>query len=531
MIPVLGVVIVLILVIFFYYFALLVFIGLGIGVGIGLGTELIKDGGKEPYTGDINVIKTRLYMDNLNFRKYLQNAIEGIPTALYLSDIQNSLPYESYQDDVVRSNIHIGQLKLFLTELELLTETLKSNTEDVIMVYAGSAPCHHASYLSDMFPNLKIVMIDPNEHYIFYKNKGTSYDSKNYKETVYFKLADGNKFNVKERNIQLYSNGSVTKCDRKDNQKVKKNNDEFDQHLKNNEFKQILDFIKKTKYKYYIIEDYFMDITADLFSGFEKESNFIFCSDLRSNINSSAPTKSVQGEDTEMPGDTDLLWNLAMQYNWLNKMNPTKCMLKFRCPFFGGKDKNILLSNAYKSPYRETFEQSKSLGIDFVDDYKRKKFRYIMPDHIYLQAFAGENSTESRLVASKNKYNIVDLFDSSDYENKYFYYNRVERSYGYHEHEYDKDMGFDACGDCGIMFTLFKKYNEKFAKKQNEIKQINELMHVLKRNLKEHGSLHGKYLKKYKNVQTVIDQQNSFISYGIYKYNADLLDRSAIVIE
>jgi hypothetical protein len=54
--------------------------------------------------------------------------------------------------------IHWGQRKLFMSELEFLTEYGTPNTT---VVYAGAAPGTHTRYLIDLFPDLKFVLVDP----------------------------------------------------------------------------------------------------------------------------------------------------------------------------------------------------------------------------------------------------------------------------------------------------------------------------------------------------------------------------------
>lgn len=480
-----------------------------------------KAGGREIPVGRINIIKTRLYLDNLNYKEYIQDVIGGVPkTIKYFDEIPHNLPYESF-DDTVRHTHHIGQLKLFLTEVEFLTEKLKSKDDHCIMLYAGSAPCHHASYLSDMFPNLKMIMVDPNEHWIYYPNYQSSYDKQKMSETVYFKATKDNKFRVPNRNIQMYDNGKLVSLEKgKQFGQMMSLNKAFDTKLAKMDVKSMIDFITKSNHKYYIIEDFFTDEIATMFSNL-KDKNFLFCSDIRS-----------KAESTKIPGDLDLLWNLAMQYNWLNIMKPSACMLKFRCPFLEEDDREQFLRLSDQKIYKDVFEISRKNGIDFVADYKAKKFRYIKPDNIYIQAFPGVSSSESRLIASDFK--VTAEMDPAEYENKFFYYNRVLRHYGYHnEYElvYDAKAGFDACGDCALMYQIMKEYYEKFEPNKanpNSIKaDIDVLMKTLRRDFKENGSMHGKYLEPYKNVQSIIDQQREYILYGIYKTNESLL-RSAI---
>ena len=63
--------------------------------------------------------------------------------------------------NIIHNQLHHGQRKLFLSELQLLTETLKSFDIKATILYAGSAPCVHLPYLALLFPNLRFILWDP----------------------------------------------------------------------------------------------------------------------------------------------------------------------------------------------------------------------------------------------------------------------------------------------------------------------------------------------------------------------------------
>jgi Poly A polymerase regulatory subunit len=56
---------------------------------------------------------------------------------------------------------HLGQLKLFMSELMFLSKMITTGTETV--VYAGAAPGHHISILASLFPNSKFELWDPRQ--------------------------------------------------------------------------------------------------------------------------------------------------------------------------------------------------------------------------------------------------------------------------------------------------------------------------------------------------------------------------------
>ena len=75
----------------------------------------------------------------------------------------DSDPGREYQrrDGKMKSAIHWGQRKLLLSEIEFLTligdEALAGGT----VVYAGAAPGTHVGCLSEMFPRVNFVLVDP----------------------------------------------------------------------------------------------------------------------------------------------------------------------------------------------------------------------------------------------------------------------------------------------------------------------------------------------------------------------------------
>lgn len=78
----------------------------------------------------------------------------------------DSLQYIKYfpRKQLLKSVVHIGQLKLLINEIEFLTEKIHiSNYNNTHIVYAGAAPGMHISVLLDMFPGLNWHLVDPNK--------------------------------------------------------------------------------------------------------------------------------------------------------------------------------------------------------------------------------------------------------------------------------------------------------------------------------------------------------------------------------
>ena len=59
-----------------------------------------------------------------------------------------------------KKKFHLGQLKLFFTELLFLTKCAEPNDK---VIYIGAAPGYHITKLADLFPNIQFDLWDPRE--------------------------------------------------------------------------------------------------------------------------------------------------------------------------------------------------------------------------------------------------------------------------------------------------------------------------------------------------------------------------------
>ena len=82
-------------------------------------------------------------------------------------------------------------LKLFITELQFLTSVLNSATEKAMIIYCGSAPSNKLAFFENLFPNIRWILIDPNEHKLMYPDSKTQYDEPFCKSVVYAKASQG----------------------------------------------------------------------------------------------------------------------------------------------------------------------------------------------------------------------------------------------------------------------------------------------------------------------------------------------------
>lgn len=91
---------------------------------------------------------------NSCYKSFYFNLDENIP----------ELEYRRTQNNGLRSTIHNGQRKLLMTELYFLSKYYNEfkDDENVVMIYAGSAPGTHIQYLSELFPQIQFILVDPN---------------------------------------------------------------------------------------------------------------------------------------------------------------------------------------------------------------------------------------------------------------------------------------------------------------------------------------------------------------------------------
>ena len=134
---------------------------------------------------------------NINYdlikNMYFQNTIKY--------KIDDTFPKLSYQDRRQRptSTLHVGQIKMFLTTLQFLTNYIPKNKETHIL-YPGSAYGTNIHFLSKLFPNCYWYLIDPLPYYKqLHDNDKILHMSNKFftnKDAEYFKQKLKNKFTL-----------------------------------------------------------------------------------------------------------------------------------------------------------------------------------------------------------------------------------------------------------------------------------------------------------------------------------------------
>ena len=85
---------------------------------------------------------------------------DGGAELAFARSLCSKYPRKEYhrRKDELKSVIHWGQRKLLLSEIEFL---LLADKPRAVVIYAGAAPGTHVKVLSEMFPDLHFILVDP----------------------------------------------------------------------------------------------------------------------------------------------------------------------------------------------------------------------------------------------------------------------------------------------------------------------------------------------------------------------------------
>lgn len=151
---------------------------------------------------------------------------------------------------------------------------------------------------------------------------------------------------------------------------------------------------------------FFMNEDAKYWAEQSKSKFIVFCSDIR----------------TEPATHENIIRNMSMQLEWWKMINPELSMFKFRLPWEAGKTE--------------------------------------YPDgEIYLQAYPGPTSSETRLICKKNA--ELKMYDNTEYEDACFYHNLETRSLRYQTSLGNLVLsrdGLDMCYDCASFIYIMQEY-------------------------------------------------------------------------
>lgn len=356
-------------------------------------------------TKDADTFNTSNTQDLLELKDlYCSTLLESLdsspqPPILTFKDINKRLPYHP-NTKIPRTSIHIGQRKLFISELRFLTEFTFPNKETIV-IYAGAAPGSHILHLSSLFPTCKFLLVDPAP------------------------------FEIPTTQAIQHKNTETTLS--------------------------FLESMKTSPEKLWMINDYFTDNLAEQIRTVFNQ-DYLFISDIRTNTGRQAP--NTNNSNSFQPDTVDILWNMAQQLIWTIILEPRMCLFKFRHPFYSD---DPVRSHKGLQEKKDVFDKAKELAlkaglgeIDFLQNAKNKTLVYFN-GQVQLQAWAGETSTETRLVTDAREF--VNWGTPGDYDNAFFYYNSIARCYYLHDNpNAAENIGFDLCNDCAIENHAWEQY-------------------------------------------------------------------------
>jgi hypothetical protein len=384
------------------------------------------------------------------------------PLTKYYSQIPARVAYDSR---AACASVHNGQVKLFLTELEFMTECLPAHDSEAIFVYAGSAPSNKISYLAELFPRAKFVLVDPNEHYVKF-GAVDQYDSAHIDEFLYFvAAASDNQTPGARMRRSVTPHGEINTPQGH----IQRRGDKFGAIPAD-----LAEIIKTTSHRYYVIEDYF---TEDLAAALAP----LCTGGVAASADATTPPTAspaappiapptyfisdIRTANSEVVEDIDILWNSAMMYNWLKILRPRRFMLKFRCPWPITSKSQSHLRESMRDYHTDTFAKCE---IPFLDNYTRGEFHFIKPEKIYMQAYAPPHSAETRLVGAEL---AVTPFDISEYEEKMAWFNQVCRCESRGAVNHDRELSL----------SIFDDYIEKYSAAGTASEMFERLLAMIER--------------------------------------------------
>jgi Poly A polymerase regulatory subunit len=346
---------------------------------------------------------------------------DSLPPPKTLADIRHKLPY--LVSKLPKMTTHVGQLKLFLTELEFLTDILGGRPEGInaaaVVTYAGSAPSMHLPFLLELFPNVCFILVDPNEHLLFWADDTKSRQSiktvshyeliraKDSRADGIVYLRPGTDFRYgQRRTVRVLAPESYADIRDGTRPKLKLvtadvgpkdvpiNLDLTSAALAEAAANLLESDDSGRRHRVLIVEDLFTNDTAAFVNRVgqllpKDRRPMYFFSDIRTNLPSMlrwvADLNKIRPEDIKMrtwaakggneykekgtdyeeeyPPEIDILANSAMQQNWLLIMRPEMSMLKFRCPFIDADQQKYIEKLGQLEPYKSAFDLAKAGGL------------------------------------------------------------------------------------------------------------------------------------------------------------------------
>lgn len=388
--------------------------------------------------------------------------IKNIPddVAIY----QTNSPY--------RPNIHFGQLKLLLSELDFIN--LTNDGGRAIAVYAGACPFIHGGILLEKYPNMTFITIDPAELFIRFTDGKNHYHDEHTGKVAYIGNVSGN--NTYKSRTDKYINHLQA-----DGTIIRRAYAEIaDAEI---ETKHGLGYTKRDGIRVY----HFSGLATVSFMSWLAQwirRNFsepiYFWSDIRSSPDNTRDASQLLDDiDNQAKFEIGVIRDNCLNYLLHRILCPAISMFKFRAPFIDSARMSAIRYHA-KSWYPDEITEFLILaGIplhNYIEEMcKTHKFKYVNAE-VRTQAFAGGKSSETRMII-REKVPSLREWDVKQFENRMYYYNTILRPFvKFANGHADISRGICHCGDCARACAIDYESFIKFA----------NLMHY---NFHQHG--HG----------------------------------------
>jgi len=221
--------------------------------------------------------------------------------------------------------------------------------------------------------------------------------------------------------------------------------------------------------KIHLFQEYFTDDVARSY----KDKKVLFWSDIR--------TGSLKDDDFE----EQIVMNNKMQEKWHYLMRPEYAMYKFRLPYKAGHTK-------------------------------------YMRGQIWLQIWAPETSTETRLVVRKNP--STKVYSHSKYEKRLFYFNLITRQWGHYPTYYCQC--YDCCAEAWILSKYLNNPNEKvihtFSESISKALSATKTIYDVPHNIQLKAPMFKKYLYIRKTKDVVLDRRLRKIQSRVSNYHKNI---------
>ena len=371
--------------------------------------------------------------------------------------------FENNPEEKEAYGLHWGQRKLLLSEIQFLAQHLDKLK---YVIYAGAAPGNKAFWLSQLFPSIKFILVDP-VPFQMYLDDGKVHRWVKHPDIVHLTVSKTKSQNrIKSNYYSFMANRSVSYDARRPNDLNKVSG------------VKLTNMIKNTNYKVYVIEDLFTDSLAEKL---KKLGDSLFISDIRS-FTPSHGNKS--GEIT----DLSIMWDMCQQMIWMKILNPVYSMVKFRGMYYDDVSQNAVKAYNEHDPrmqnLRSVFDSAKIFGIDFISNYGKKIIEYF-PGTQNIQAWAPHKSGEVRLHISRENLKTHHVYDQVAHDDSMFWFNIKHRPWvACHNPAASKQIGFDHCQDCALECEIWKAYLI-WSNKQVSNRSIQKLVQDANKNLRK----------------------------------------------